>query len=97
MIRAVEQLRELSRPLLVPGIRYISAVSGGVRCAIPFTYYPAGARDDRVLLGRPIEPKDITWDLLSELPPGYLCQLGVRGSSGASQQLALDGVPRSQA
>ena len=87
------QLRGLTLLGLIPTIRYNSAVSGGARAAIVYTYYRRGAQTDAELLGPATPPERIDWPGLDDLPSSRLGILGTRDANALTFQLNLMGVP----
>ena len=69
---ALGQMKGLDSLGLWDDIGYISAVSGGSWASTIFTYYNAGAENDKQLLGTIIAPENITMKNLNYMPKGFM-------------------------
>jgi hypothetical protein len=69
---ALGQMKGLDSAKLWDHIGYVSAVSGGSWATSIFTYYIAGAENDKELLGTIIPPEKITMDTLNYMPKGFM-------------------------
>ena len=84
---AVGQLRGLTEIGLIPGLGYLSAVSGGAWAAAPYTYYLGSGDHERDILGEYKAPDALSLKSLVELSPeaiGYAATLDFGAALQAS-------------
>ena len=88
---AIGQMKGLWELGLWEDIGYVSAVSGGSWASTIFTYYNAGAANDKELLGTIIPPNELTLAKLNEMEDGFMGQAMTRNlEKDLFERLGLD-------